>query len=93
MKKTAIIYIGILFLAITFLPLPAYANEKWEGVDVAVIEKTAGEQGRPAAETPFNSLEGDMLLFAFLVGGAAGGFCAGYFYRKLTETGDIQGNA
>ena len=34
----------------------------------------------------------DMLLFAFLVGGAAGGFCAGYFYRKLTEIGDTQGN-
>jgi len=62
-------------------------QEKWEGVDKAVIEKAAEEQGRGAVNTPLNSLEGDSLLFAFLAGGALGGFAAGYYYRKLTGEG------
>jgi len=75
----------ILGLILT-LSASAFANqEAWEGVDVAVIEKTAEEHGRGAVQTPFNSIEGDMLLFAFLLGGALGGFTAGYYYRKLTE--------
>ena len=77
---------SLMLALILALAASAYAGEEaWEGVDVAVIEKAASEQGRPALETPFNSLEGDALLFAFLLGGAAGGFTAGYYYRKLTE--------
>jgi len=83
MKK---LIIPIMLALILTLAASVYANqEAWEGVDVAVIEKTAEEHGRGAVETPFNSLEGDALLFVFLLGGAIGGFTAGYYYRKLTE--------
>ena len=63
----------------------AFAQEqgKWPGVDVNVVEKIAQEQGRPAW-TPFiNTDQGDLLLFVFLLAGAAGGFVAGFCWRKL----------
>jgi len=82
--KKLIVYVLLAF--ILTLAASALANqEAWEGVDVAVIEKTAEEQGRGAVQTPFNSIEGDALLFVFLLGGTLGGFAAGYYYRKLTE--------
>ncbi len=52
----------------------------WTGVDEAVVEKVAREHGREARK-PF--LEGDLLLLAFLVAGAVGGFAAGYHWRGL----------
>lgn len=58
------------------------ADEKWPGVDEAVVGKYAEEHGRPAKPS-FIELEGDTLLFAFLVAGAAGGFVLGYYYREL----------
>jgi cobalt/nickel transport protein len=61
------------------------ASEKWAGVDESVIEKIAKENGREAAE-PF--IDGDLLLFLFLIAGASGGFAAGYYWRKLTERRD-----
>jgi len=81
---------GLIFSMILVLPLlmacPALSEqEKWEGVDKAVIEKAAGHQGRQALETPLNTLEGDALLFVFITAGSLGGFAAGYYYRKLTE--------
>lgn len=88
MKKLIITVMLGLILA---MATTARANEgAWEGVDVSVIEKSAEEQGRSAVETPFNSLEGDMMLFVFLMGGAVGGFVAGYYYRVLTEKAPAQ---
>lgn len=61
----------------------AQEQGKWPGVDVNVVEKIAQEQGRPAW-TPFiNTDQGDLLLFVFLLAGAAGGFMAGFCWRKL----------
>ena len=83
--KKIIAFMTLLITQLIIHAAPATAEEKWEGVDVAVIEKTADEQGRGAVETIFNSLEGDVLLLAFLLGGLVGGFAIGYNYRKLTE--------
>ena len=52
----------------------------WAGVDETVVERIAAEAGR-APKPPL--LEGDLLLFAFLVAGIVGGFAIGYFYRAL----------
>lgn len=56
--------------------------EKWPGVDEAVVAKVAAQANRPARE-PLIPLEGDSLLFAFLIAGATGGFIAGYGVRHL----------
>jgi ABC-type cobalt transport system substrate-binding protein len=55
----------------------------WTGVDEAVVEKVASEHGHDAKRPLIDPGEGDLLLFAFLMAGAAGGFTAGYFWRKL----------
>lgn len=55
----------------------------WEGVDHSVIEKFAEEAGRSPRRPLINTARGDMLLFVFLIAGAAAGFIAGYHYRKL----------
>ncbi len=57
----------------------------WSGVDESVVEKYAEEHGRAAKEPFINTDQGDLLLFMFLVGGAIGGFAAGYYWRVLVE--------
>ncbi|QWR78835.1 cobalt transporter [Candidatus Magnetomonas plexicatena] len=60
-------------------------SDKWTGVDESVVEKYAEEHGRKAW-TPFiNTDQGDLLLFVFLIAGAAGGFVAGYSWKKLMD--------
>lgn len=79
---------GILLCAILMFPAMALAGEKadrWEGVDKAVVEKIAKEQGREASEPLINTEQGDLMLFLFLTAGAVGGFIAGYSYRTLSE--------
>ena len=76
--------------------LPAIAAEgKWSGVDETVVEKYAKEHGREPGEPLINTDKGDLLLFIFLLAGAAGGFAAGYSWRRLTERkpGDRDGNS
>lgn len=60
-------------------------QSKWGGVDESVVEKYAKEHGREAREPFINTDQGDLLLFVFLLGGAAGGFLAGYSWRNLLE--------
>lgn len=55
----------------------------WGGVDVTVIEKYAADAGREAREPFINTDQGDLLLFVFALGGAVGGFIAGYYWRRL----------
>jgi hypothetical protein len=59
----------------------------WPGVDETVIEKFAEKAGRPAREPLINTDQGDLLLFVFLLAGAAGGFAAGYWFRILFPPG------
>ncbi len=63
--------------------LPARAASEWAGVDEKVVERFAREAGRPAREPLIDTDRGDLLLFVFLLAGAAGGFLAGYCYRAL----------
>ncbi|MDA8078841.1 MAG: hypothetical protein M0Z79_07875 [Nitrospiraceae bacterium] len=76
--------------AMVLVIAPAYfsrssAEEKWQGVDKTVVAKFAQEHGREAMESVINTDQGDLLLFVFLIAGAAGGFVAGYYWRMLTE--------
>lgn len=57
--------------------------ENWQGVDEGVIEKVAAEHGRQPWKPFINTDQGDLLLFAFLIAGAAGGFLLGFCWRKI----------
>jgi len=80
----------ILLLHLILLPTVMYVfyfftlgPRPWTGVDEAVVEKIAREHGREAKKPLIDPGEGDLLLFLFLAAGAAGGFAAGYCWRKL----------
>jgi cobalt/nickel transport system permease protein len=75
-------------LALSFLTIGLWfgcspSDGKWEGVDKTVVEKMAREAGRPPSKPLINTDRGDLLLFLFLLAGAAGGFIAGYYFRHL----------
>ena len=72
-------------LFIVFLLITSASAAKWGGVDESVVEKFAEEHGRAPADPVINTDQGDLLLFMFLIGGLAGGFAAGYYWRMLTE--------
>ena len=63
----------------------SHGEGAWQGVDEAVVEKIAREHHREARPPLIDVGQGDLLLFVFLAAGAAGGFAAGYYWRKLTE--------
>lgn len=74
------------WLALSPAPSEAAAGDEegpWGGVDVSVIERFAVESGREARDPFINTDQGDMLLFVFALGGAVGGFVAGYYWRRL----------
>jgi glutathione S-transferase len=52
-------------------------------VDKAVVERFAEEAGHPPREPYLDTDRGDLLLWLFLLAGAAGGFVGGYFFREL----------
>jgi cobalt/nickel transport protein len=82
--KRAFTVAGLLFaLTLMVLVAPAGADNKWPGVDDAVVKKFAEDAGRPSREPYLNFGEGDIQLFFFLIAGAVGGFVAGYYYRDL----------
>lgn len=62
------------------------ASEKWKGIDESVVKKFAKEHGREAKDPLINTDQGDLLLFVFLLAGAAGGFAAGYYWHVLITT-------
>ncbi len=69
-------------------------GEGWDGVDVTVIEKYAADAGREARAPFINTDQGDLLLFVFALGGAVGGFIAGYCWRRLmTEKSGKKGGS
>lgn len=71
---------------------PQGAEGPWGGVDVNVIEKYASEAGREAREPFINTDQGDLLLFVFALGGAVGGFAAGYCWRQLISEKKLKGD-
>lgn len=83
MKKTLIAALLVALLALGTLMITSDPNARWAGVDETVVEHYAMKAGRPAREPYFNTDRGDILLFLFLVAGAAGGFTAGYCFRGI----------
>lgn len=90
LKKWIKILLMLLLISFSFLSFLkvkfvfAEEEEKWKGVDEAVIEKIAKEKGISPKE-PLIPLEGDIELFAFSFLSGIAGFIAGYFWRKLVE--------
>lgn len=74
----------IIFIVVISLFSTGFAQDKWQGVDEAVIEKFASEKGKQVKE-PLIPLEGDTELFVFAVFSAIGGFIAGYYWRQLLQ--------
>lgn len=62
--------------------LHATAAATWPGVDESVVERYANQAGHPASK-PLIDVQGDLLLFAFLIAGLIAGFVIGYYYRAL----------
>lgn len=81
--EAAVIGAVLIALTIVFSGVAPAEAAKWTGVDEAVIEKIAKEQGREPKEPLINMEQGDLPLFIFLVAGAVGGFAAGYYWRVL----------
>ncbi len=73
---------GLALLALLWFGFSA-GEAKWAGVDEAVVEKFAREANRAPRAPWINTDQGDLLLFVFLLAGAAGGFVGGYYFREL----------
>jgi hypothetical protein len=84
MKVVCYLLFGMFFLGCA-IEDRLYAGEKWPGVDEAVVNRIARENGRAERTSLFPSAEGDLQLFMFLMAGTAGGFAAGYYWRVLLE--------
>lgn len=74
----------LFFFSFLANPQGGAAEEKWPGVDKAVVEKVATEHGRTPGKRLIDTDKGDLLLFLFLLAGVVGGFAAGYYWRALT---------
>jgi cobalt/nickel transport protein len=95
-RKIVLLHIVLLPTLLFVFYFFTLAPKPWTGVDEAVVEKIAREHGREARKPLIDPGEGDLLLFLFLAAGLAGGFGAGYYWRKLLSErpsgGDIRGD-
>jgi len=85
MTRTLGKFLVFLVMSVGLMGVAASAAEKWPGVDEAVVNKIAREQGRPERAALIPAAEGDLQLFMFLLAGVVGGFVAGYYWRVLLE--------
>ena len=83
MKKVVIVMSLVVVVAAGLTFLLSRHSHKWQGVDESVVEKYAEEAGHPSRPPFINTDPGDLLLFFFLIAGAAGGFVGGYCFRDL----------
>jgi hypothetical protein len=83
MKKTVLAVAAILLLTLGLWWGLSESGGRWAGVDKTVVEKYAKEAGREPEPPVINTDQGDLLLFMFLLAGAAGGFVGGYYFREL----------
>ena len=90
MKNTIIVMSLVLALAAGLTFVLSRQPHRWPGVDESVVEKYAEAAGRPARKPFINTDQGDLLLFFFLIAGAAGGFVAGYCFRELFPPNKIE---
>lgn len=87
MRRRALPLLFALLAWLLAAPLPARTAAEWAGVDEKVVGKVARAAGRSPREPLVDTGRGDLLLFAFLVAGAVGGFVAGYCFRTLFPPG------
>lgn len=83
MKKVAIACLIVVLLALASWVGLNYFDAQWSGIDKSVVEKVAAQAGHPPRKPFINTDQGDLLLFVFLIAGAAGGFLGGYYFREL----------
>ncbi len=83
MKRLFAALLLTLILALGVFLIASDRSAQWRGTDDAVVEHYAAKAGRPAREPFLNTDRGDLLLFLFLIAGAAGGFIFGYCFRGL----------
>jgi len=83
MKKCLISFVFLLSTVVLSGGCHTVHAAEWAGVDETVVEKFAKEAGRSPVEPLINTDQGDLLLFVFLLAGAAGGFVGGYYFRIL----------
>lgn len=83
MKRTMMACIIVLAAAAGMWVFLQTLEGEWSGADETVIGHIAEQAGRPARDPLINTDRGDFLLFVFLIAGVAGGFVAGYQYRRL----------
>lgn len=83
MKRLIILMLVAVFLTSVFL-----TRSQWDGdITEAVSLSLAAEAGAGESRILPWSIDGDLLLFLFLAGGAAAGFAAGYYWRVLFAGG------
>ena len=83
MKKTVVVMLLVIAVAVGLTIVLSRQPHKWKGVDETVVEKYAAAAGHPARPPFIDTDHGDLLLFFFLIAGTAGGFVAGYCFREL----------
>lgn len=71
-------------IAAVFLGAVLFTGSQWDGdITESAAEPLAESAGAEGGELLPWSIEGDLLLFLFLAGGAAAGFAAGYYWHRL----------
>lgn len=81
-------------IATVFLGAVLVTGSKWDGdITEAAADPMAAEAGVEEVQILPWSIEGDLLLFIFLTGGAAAGFVAGYNWRKLFSGSSASGKS
>ena len=76
-------FIVIVIVAL-FLGGVLATGSRWDGdITEAATTPLAEEKGVEEAQLLPWTIEGDLLLFVFLIGGGAAGFAAGYYWHKL----------
>ncbi len=74
----------VIVLVAAFIGGVLATGSRWEGdVTEAATEPLAQQTGMEEKQVLPWSVEGDLLLFVFLTGGAAAGFAFGYNWHKL----------
>ncbi|MEW6020044.1 MAG: hypothetical protein AB1760_18455 [Pseudomonadota bacterium] len=83
-----VIVCAALFLTAVLLTESAWDGDVTEAAATPLAESAGVEE---SSVLPWN-IEGDLLLFFFLGGGAVAGFAAGYYWRSLFPGGERKGS-